>query len=171
MESRGVKPGALRRVRERIYVVAVLGTALIQVSCAGCLSRAPEAVSVPVGGPAVAGPAEGTKTFTATAYSVKGKTASGGHTHEGIVAADPEVLPIGSLIRVDDAGPYSGVYRVTDTGRAIHGHELDLFIPNEHEAKQFGKKSVKVQVLEHGEAKNDAHREAAGDAPAHREHE
>jgi 3D (Asp-Asp-Asp) domain-containing protein len=113
----------------------------------------------------VAGPSKANETFTATAYSVKGKTASGEHTHEGIVAADPKILPIGSLIRVDDAGPYSGVYRVTDTGRAINGHELDLFIPSAREAKRFGKKTVKVQVLEQGEAKNEGRREAAGDAP------
>src|SRR6185312_11055811 len=51
--------------------------------------------------------------FLATAESVPGVTAKGTLTHEGIVAADPIVLPLGSLIRVTGAGPYSGIYTVT----------------------------------------------------------
>jgi 3D (Asp-Asp-Asp) domain-containing protein len=90
------------------------------------------------------------ETFHATAYSIEGKTASGTHTREGIVAADPKVLPLGSRIRVTDAGAYSGEYVVKDTGRAINGHEIDVYLANDREAKQFGKRTVKVQVLERG---------------------
>jgi rare lipoprotein A len=54
--------------------------------------------------------------FEATADSVEGITAKGTLTHDGIVAADPAVLPLGSVIRVSGAGPYSGTYVVTDTG-------------------------------------------------------
>jgi hypothetical protein len=45
--------------------------------------------------------------------------ASGMQTRRGIVAADPKILPIGTRIRVQDAGRYSGEYTVTDTGPAI----------------------------------------------------
>src|SRR5262245_14045832 len=48
--------------------------------------------------------------FTATASALHGITAKGTVTHEGTVAADPSVLPLGSRIRVSKAGPYSGEY-------------------------------------------------------------
>src|SRR5947208_4347240 len=56
-------------------------------------------------------------TYTATAYSQAGITASGQYTHRHIVAADPDVLPIGSRIRIRRAGRLSGEYVVADTGR------------------------------------------------------
>jgi 3D (Asp-Asp-Asp) domain-containing protein len=91
------------------------------------------------------------QTFTATAYSVEGTTASGKPTVEGrTVAADPTILPKGTRIEVRGAGPYSGAYVVQDTGPAIKGREIDIFIDAPAEAKRFGRKQVKVRVI--GEA-------------------
>jgi rare lipoprotein A len=86
--------------------------------------------------------------FEATAYSVTGTTASGMQTHRGAVAADPAVLPLGSRIRVDGAGAYSGVYMVTDSGLGVKGLEIDIFIPDGAEAKRFGRRRVHVEILE-----------------------
>jgi len=91
------------------------------------------------------------QTFSATAYSIEGQTASGAQTRRGIVAADPRILPIGSRIRVHDAGPYSGEYVVRDTGPAIKGREIDIYLPSDAEAKRFGRRAVKVEVLSRGE--------------------
>ncbi len=111
----------------------------------------------------------GPQTFRATAYSVKGKTAAGNHAADGIVAADPRILPLASRIRVDDAGQYSGTYVVTDTGRKVHGHHIDLFIADRVEAKRFGKKTVRVAILERGDGSAaSARAAAAADAPATR---
>jgi len=88
--------------------------------------------------------------FEATAYSITGTTASGMQTRPGIVAADPAVLPLGSRIRVNGAGAYSGVYTVADTGPAVRGHEIDIFIPEIGAAKTFGRRRVGVQILERG---------------------
>jgi 3D (Asp-Asp-Asp) domain-containing protein len=88
--------------------------------------------------------------FEATANSVDGVTAKGTITHEGIVAADPSVLPLGSVIRVSGAGPYSGKYVVTDTGPAVKGRTIDLYLPSATEAKNFGRKLVTVRVLHWG---------------------
>ena len=88
-----------------------------------------------------------TAPFEATAYSVEGKTASGKQAREGICAADPDVLPLGSRIRVHDAGKYSGECEVADTGRAIKGREIDIYLASDREAKKFGKKQVRVEVL------------------------
>lgn len=85
--------------------------------------------------------------FQATAYSIEGKTASGKHAREGLCAADPTILPLGSRIRVHDAGSYSGECEIADTGRAIKGREIDIYLANDSEAKKFGKKEVRVEVL------------------------
>jgi len=84
----------------------------------------------------------------ATAYAKQGTTSSGAKTRRGVVAADPKVLPLGTKVKVENAGPYSGHYVVKDTGRRIKGRKIDLFMPSHREAKQFGKKNVKVKVVE-----------------------
>jgi 3D (Asp-Asp-Asp) domain-containing protein len=89
--------------------------------------------------------------FEATAYTVEGQTASGAQTRAGIVAADPNVLPIGSRIRVSGAGRYDGEYTVKDTGREIKGREIDIYIASDAEAKRFGRKNVTVEVLQSGD--------------------
>lgn len=93
--------------------------------------------------------------FEATASSVSGVTTKGTLTHEGIVAADPAVLPLGSVIRVSGAGPYSGTYVVTDTGSKVAGRKIDLFLPSAAAAKEFGKKVVTVRILSHGDNQKD----------------
>lgn len=95
-----------------------------------------------------AGTAGDTQPFEATAYSIEGETASGQQTREGIVAADPDILPLGSRIRVHDAGEYSGEYTVADTGRAINGREIDIYLRSDREAKDFGRRTVQVEVIE-----------------------
>jgi len=88
--------------------------------------------------------------FAATAYSGEGTTSSGNQTVEGrTVAADPRVLTPGTRIEVTDAGaPYDGTYVVHDTGPAVKGAEIDIFIDDPGEAKRFGRKQVRVRVLE-----------------------
>jgi 3D (Asp-Asp-Asp) domain-containing protein len=93
--------------------------------------------------------------FTATATTIPGKTAKGTTTHEGIVAADPEVLPLGSRIRITKAGPYSGIYVVTDTGLKVVGRTIDIYMRDGVEAKQFGRRKVTVRVLSYGSNRKD----------------
>ncbi|HMH43061.1 MAG TPA: 3D domain-containing protein, partial [Pyrinomonadaceae bacterium] len=61
------------------------------------------------------------ETYTATAYSLHGRTATGVAPATGMIAADPRVLPLGSRVRIE-AGSYSGEYVVADTGGAVRGH-------------------------------------------------
>jgi len=89
--------------------------------------------------------------FEASAYTVTGTTASGTQTRQGIVAADPAVLPLGSRIRVHGAGAYSGVYTVTDTGPKVNGHQIDIFMTDGTEAKRFGRRRVQVEILGSGD--------------------
>ena len=87
------------------------------------------------------------QSFTATAYSVKGGTATGDSTRRGTAAADPSVIPLGSKVRIRGAGKYSGVYLVKDTGAKVNGRQIDIYIPSEAAAKRFGKKNVTVEIL------------------------
>jgi 3D (Asp-Asp-Asp) domain-containing protein len=89
--------------------------------------------------------------FTATAYSVEGTGASGKWSHPGTVAADRNVLPLNSRIRIYGAGRYSGEYTVEDTGNKVDGHHIDVYMPSRAEAKKFGRQRVKVVVLKYGD--------------------
>jgi 3D (Asp-Asp-Asp) domain-containing protein len=89
--------------------------------------------------------------YIATAYDQSGVTASGLYTHRHIVAADPDLLPIGSIIRIKHAGRYSGEYVVADTGEKIVGRRLDIYIPNLAACKKFGVRTVKVKVVRLGD--------------------
>ena len=94
--------------------------------------------------------------FEATAYSIEGKTADGTHAREGVVAADPKFLPLGTRIRVQGAGQYDGEYVVRDTGRTVKGREIDVYLANDREAKVFGRKSVQVEVVTWGDGRRAA---------------
>jgi 3D (Asp-Asp-Asp) domain-containing protein len=85
--------------------------------------------------------------FTATAYCLKGRTATGGSVRRGIVAADRRILKLGSSILLG-AGSYSGQYRVTDTGGAIRGKRIDIWVPSCSEARRFGRRTVQVSLVD-----------------------
>lgn len=97
--------------------------------------------------------------FTLTAYTAGpestgkrpgdpyyGVTASGSFVQPGVtVAADPRVIPMGSKVYIENVG----VRIVQDTGGAIKGNRIDVYIPNLSQARQFGvKKGVKVYLVE-----------------------
>ena len=87
----------------------------------------------------------------ATAYCQHGTTDSGAHTRRGSVAADPRLIPLGSTIRVKGLqGAPDGIYTVLDTGRAIKGRDIDVFMPRCAAAKAFGRQKVRVKILTRG---------------------
>jgi 3D (Asp-Asp-Asp) domain-containing protein len=104
----------------------------------------------------------GWRRFVATAYSQAGETASQTITQEGrTLAADPNVLPIGTVVEVRNAGPYSGEYVVQDTGEKIVGRKVDIFIASTKECRQFGRRRVQIRVLRPAPATPREQREAA----------
>ena len=89
--------------------------------------------------------------FSATAYCKGTTTASGVNVRSGIAAADPDLLPVGSVIQVDAPGArYDGVYTVMDTGPKVQGRRLDLYMWSCHEALRFGRTAVRIVVLRLG---------------------
>jgi 3D (Asp-Asp-Asp) domain-containing protein len=89
------------------------------------------------------------QSYTATAYSLRGRTASGKPVARGLIAADPAVLPLGTRVRIE-AGSLSGEYLVADTGGAVKGRKIDIWTPTAREALQFGRRAIKLTVLEFG---------------------
>jgi len=77
-------------------------------------------------------PAQGTSSITATGSEVK----------EGIVAVDPEVIPLGTEIEIKGLGKFVA----EDTGGKIKGNRIDIFFESKQEAKAFGRKGVWVKV-------------------------
>jgi len=97
-------------------------------------------------------PPPGTRlAFSATAYCKGSTTASGVTARTGVAAADPQLLPVGSVVNVATGVPkYTGVYTIMDTGPQVQGRELDLYMWSCNEALAFGRKSVDVTVLRLG---------------------
>ncbi len=89
--------------------------------------------------------------FEATAYCKGTTTASGVNVRTGIAAADPGLLPVGSVVSVATGdAKYNGVYTIMDTGPSVQGPILDLYMWSCNEALAFGRKHVQVTVLRLG---------------------
>jgi 3D (Asp-Asp-Asp) domain-containing protein len=89
--------------------------------------------------------------FHATAYCKGTTTASGTAVRTGIAAADPLLLPVGSVIQIESLSPrYNGIYTVMDTGPAVQGREIDIYMWNCNEALAFGRRSIAINVLRLG---------------------
>lgn len=72
------------------------------------------------------------------------RTATGLLAQRGVVAVDPSVIPLGSRIFVEGYG-----YAVAgDTGGAIQGMRIDLCFNTYDEAITFGRRTVKVYILD-----------------------
>jgi 3D (Asp-Asp-Asp) domain-containing protein len=89
--------------------------------------------------------------FSATAYCKGLVTTAGVAVQTGIVAADPELLPVGSVIEIDSLPQkYSGVYTVLDTGPSVQGRQIDVYMWNCNEALAFGRRPIHLNVLRLG---------------------
>ena len=94
-----------------------------------------------------------TVTVTSTAYTAD-CTGCSGITRMGInlkkypdgkvIAVDPNVIPLGSTVQVEGYGKATAV----DTGGAIKGNRIDVFIEKESDALEWGRKQVTVKVLD-----------------------
>ena len=95
----------------------------------------------------------------ATAYSIDGIQKAGTVAREGTAAADPTILPLGSRVRVHGPDQYVGEFVITDTGSAIKGNRIDIFFDDPAQAKKFGKRKVRVEILETGKGPESARQE------------
>lgn len=94
-----------------------------------------------------------TITMTATAYTAyckgcSGITANGTNLRANpglkVIAVDPRVIPLGTKVWVEGYGTAIAA----DTGGAIKGNKIDVFIPTQEGALSWGRKTVRVQILD-----------------------
>jgi len=89
--------------------------------------------------------------FTATSYCATGnRTASGVYPRAGrTIAVDRRLIPLGAKVRVrcPSMPQYDGVYTADDTGGAVRGRIIDVFVDSRHEAVSFGRRKVLVEVV------------------------
>ena len=79
-----------------------------------------------------------------------GITYSGTKARAGVVAVDPRVIKLGSNLYVEslDSSKDYGFSTAEDTGSAIKGNKIDLFIENRSQALRYGVRYVRVYVLD-----------------------
>lgn len=81
--------------------------------------------------------------FVATAYSLRGKMANGQNVHLGAIAADRRILPIGTIVYIEGMGQFI----VKDTGGAIKGNRIDIWMPDRRKAIKFGRRNVVLKII------------------------
>ena len=89
-----------------------------------------------------------TYTMEATAYTGDTTTATGVtpvRNSNGLstIAVDPSIIPLGSKVYI----PGYGEAIAADTGGAIKGHRIDLFLNSENECNEWGRQNVTLYVL------------------------
>jgi len=69
--------------------------------------------------------------------------------HEGkrIIAVDPNVVPLGSTVKVTLANGDSFEATAQDVGGAIKGNRIDILVASRNEAYRLGRQSAKVEVI------------------------
>lgn len=78
-----------------------------------------------------------------SSYESGSYTARGNALRRGYVSVDPNVIPLGTEVYVEGYG-----YAVADdTGGDIEGYRIDLAMDSYDEAIQFGRRTVKVYIL------------------------
>lgn len=86
--------------------------------------------------------------YTADCNGCSGISATGINLKENrnmkVIAVDPNVIPLGKKVWVEGYGTAIA----GDTGGAIKGNKIDLHMPSKDAAYSFGRKSVKIKVLD-----------------------
>jgi 3D (Asp-Asp-Asp) domain-containing protein len=83
-----------------------------------------------------------TLTVSATGYSLEGRTSTGVSVGYGIVAVDPNVIPLGTRMTIPGYG--EGV--AADTGGSVVGARIDLWFPTRAEALAWGTRTVSITL-------------------------
>ena len=78
----------------------------------------------------------------AVAYSLPGSTALGVPVRRGVVAVDPQLIPLGTKLQVPGYGPSLAA----DVGYAIKGKIIDLWFPSTAKARAWGRRTVTITI-------------------------
>ena len=89
-------------------------------------------------------------TVQATAYTATGsKTATGTWPKEGrTIAVDPNVIKPGTRVRINNmACGVGGVYIAEDTGGAVKGRIIDLYMDSQRACVVWGRRTIQIEIL------------------------
>ena len=83
--------------------------------------------------------------FEATAYTLEcgngdGYTATMTIPRKGVIAVDPDVIPLSTEVYIDGLG----WYKAEDTGGLIKGEIIDIYMDNIEDAYEWGRRNVKL---------------------------
>lgn len=78
----------------------------------------------------------------ATAYSLRGKMFNGKEVHQGAISVDPKVIPLGTKGYIEGIGEVIA----EDTGGAIKGNIVDIWMPTTDQALKWGRRKVKLWI-------------------------
>ncbi len=85
--------------------------------------------------------------YTANCAGCSGVTATGvdlnANPNAKVIAVDPNVIPLGSQVHIEGYGTFTAA----DTGGAIQGNKIDIYMPNHQDAVNFGRRNLKVTIL------------------------
>lgn len=81
----------------------------------------------------------------AYAYTGDGITATGTVPKYGTIAVDPSVIPYGTKVYIKELDK---VFTAEDTGGAIKGNTIDIFMLSEKECNDWGIKNITIEILE-----------------------
>lgn len=70
-----------------------------------------------------------------------------------VIAVDPRVIPLGSIVRVEYADGTTFKAIASDVGGAIKGRRIDVLVASENEAYRLGKQTVTVTILKNGKGR------------------
>lgn len=98
-------------------------------------SEAPKEITVKA--TAYTADCEGCSGITATGVNLKA------NPNDKVIAVDPSVIPLGSKVYIEGYGEATAA----DTGGAIKGNRIDVYMQNESDALQFGAKELTVKIL------------------------
>jgi 3D (Asp-Asp-Asp) domain-containing protein len=78
--------------------------------------------------------------FEVSCHTGKGITASGRPSSRETVSVDPQVVPLGTRLVIDEVGTRVAA----DTGGAIRGRRLDIWEPSVAACTRFGRRQLRV---------------------------
>lgn len=74
--------------------------------------------------------------YTITAYCLQGTMRNGSWVHHGAIAVDPNIIPLGTQVYIEDLGYYTA----EDTGGGVIGQHVDIWMANCDDAIQWGRR-------------------------------
>ncbi len=81
-------------------------------------------------------PQQGTNNITATGKEIK----------KGMIAVDPDVIPLGTKVEIKDMGTFTA----EDTGGKIRGNRIDIYFETKSQAQEFGRRVIWIRPLDRG---------------------